>query len=297
MFDVLIIGGGPAGLSAAIYSCRRKAKTLLISKDIGGRTGLAVDVSNYPGFKRGRGVELIGLMKSQAESFGCEFVFSDVVNIKRKGDNFEVLTAAHKRFSGKRIIVATGGVENKLGISGEERLVGRGVSYCATCDSPLFRNKVTAIIGGGNSAVCSAQIVAKYVKKLYLIHRRDEFSADPVEVDKLKRMKNVEIIVNDSIVEIIGEDRVKSIRLKSGKVLEVAGVFIEVGIVPAGYLVKDLGINVDGKGFIVVDDLQETNVKGIFAACDVTTKNGGLRQIIVASGEGAVAGYFASKNL
>lgn len=295
MYDVIIVGGGPAGLTAAIYALRRGMKTVVISPELGGRVMLAHHVENYPGFVSITGPELMKRIEDQLRKNHpeCGFLNDSAYNILRVRKHFEVVLKSRKKIKGKSVIIAAGTEDKSLKIRGEKEFFGKGVTYCSTCDSPLFRNRVVAVVGGGNSAMVGVQEVSPYASKVYLIHRRKEFRADETEVERVKKLKNVEFVLNDEVREIYGGQLVRGVKLKSGKDLKVDGVFIEVGVTPITQFVKSLGVKINGNGFIEVSDRQETNVKGVFAAGDITTKNAGLLQIIHAASEGAIAGFFA----
>jgi len=195
IYDVIIVGAGPAGLTAAIYACRRELKTLIISKDLGGQIAKAPDVRNFPGFEEISGAELTQKMMDQAQKLGAEVVFEGIKSVQKNGKNFEVQASAGK-YKGKTLILAYGKTPRSLGVEGEEKFTGKGVSYCATCDMPVFRNKTVAILGGGNSALDAAIYGSKIAKKIYVVHRREEFRADEVELKNAKKAKNIEFVLN-----------------------------------------------------------------------------------------------------
>lgn len=296
MYDVIIIGGGPAGLSAAIYALRRGMNIAVVSPEIGGRTNLAHHVENYPGFVTITGPELMKRMEEQVKKNhpDCAFIRDSVYNITKVKKHFEVLMKSRKKANGKAVIIATGTEDKRLKVKGETEYFGRGVTYCSTCDSPLFRNKVVAVVGGGNSAFVGVQEVSPYAKKVYVIHRRKEFRADETEVGRVKKLKNVEFVLGDEVKQVYGKTLVEGVKLKSGKELKVDGVFIEIGVTPITQILEKLRVKTDNNGFIVVNDKQETNIKGIYAAGDITTKNAGLLQIVNAASEGSIAGFYAS---
>ena len=224
----------------------------------------------------------------------CEFVMDSVYDIKKVKKHFEVLLKSREKINGKSVIIATGTEDKSLNIKGEKEFFGKGVTYCSTCDSPLFRNKVVAVVGGGNSALIGVQEVSPYASKVYLIHRRDEFRGDSVEVERVKKLENVEFVLSDEVKQVYGDTLVKGLKLKSGKDLKVDGLFIEIGVTPLTQFVEGLGVKIMKGGFVQVNDKQETSVPGIFAAGDITTKNAHLLQIVHATSEGAIAGFFAS---
>lgn len=294
VYDVLIIGCGPAGASAAIYAVRKKLKTLVISKDVGGQLLLTGHLENYPGFIGGTGIELAEIIKKQLEMLNVEIKFEEVKMVKKENDVFKIITERGEYFS-KTIIVTGGSVPKKLGLPGEEDLIGRGISYCAICDAPFARNKTAAVVGGGNSALHAVLSVAKYASKVYLIHRRDEFRADGVLVDQAKKLNNVEFLTNTVVEKIIGRDRLEGIVVKdlsSGALreLKVNIMFVEIGREVRVDYIKHL-VNLDENNRIIVDKYQRTSCKGIFAAGDVTDRP--YKQAIISAGDGAVAALSA----
>jgi thioredoxin reductase (NADPH) len=295
-YDVIIIGLGPAGISAGIYSARYKMKTLMIGKLPGGLAGEAWEIHNFPSYEKISGVELITKMMNQVKKLGVDIKAEEVIDIKKK-DGFEVTTNKNKYHS-KKIILATGSERKKLDLERERELTGKGICYCVTCDAGFFKDKVVGVVGGGNSALTSAILLTKYAKKVYIIYRKNEFSkAEPSWVDEVKKNKKIEVLFETTVEKLLGKEKLEEIEIsKKGKKekLKVDGLFIEVGNVPGVELADRLGIKKE-KDYIVVNRNQETNVKGVFAAGDVT--NNALKQIIVSCGEGAVAAYSAYKEL
>ncbi len=294
IYDVIIIGAGPAGLTAAIYTCRRTLKTLVISKDIGGQIAHAPSVENYPGFESISGVELVQKMQEQAQKCGAEIIFEEVISISKESKNFIVKTS-NKSYQGKALILAYGKTPRSLDVKGEEKYSGKGVSYCMTCDGPLFKNKVVAIVGGGNSALDAAIYGAKIAKQVYLIHRRDEFRGDEATVKEAKKTKNIEFILNSIVKEIKGNNFVSSIVLenvKTNKIQEISlnGVFAEVGYEVKTDIVKHL-VKLDQYKQIIINNNCETSHPGIFAAGDIT--NTPIKQAVVSAGDGAKAALAA----
>ena len=301
MYDVIILGAGPAGLSAGIYATRRNLKTLVISRDIGGQINLATDIENYPGVEKTSGIELSDVMKKQCDKFGAEFVTDNFVKLELQGDVKKVSTERKGVFEAASVIVATGASYRTLGVKGEKELTGRGVSYCATCDGPMFKGKKVAVVGGGDSAVTAAVYLADLAEKVYLIHRRDSFRAEEANVNQAKEKGNIEFVFDSVLEEFAGSPMLQKIIIKNKKTgelkeLELDGCFVEVGSVPSTALAQAAGVKLDDKGYIVANDEMETSVPGVFAAGDVTGK---LAQIAVAVGQGAIAGtnayYFVKK--
>ena len=301
MYDCIIIGMGPAGLSAAIYTSRRGMKTVVIGKKLSEQVVGAPQIKNYPGIEAISGMELVQRMEEQAKSFGAEIIYDEVLSIKEEGKNFTVV-AKEKRYDAKSIILAIGKGPRHLGIASEEKFQGRGIFYCDICDAPLMKNKVTAIIGGGDSALDAALYLSTLAKKVYVIHRRNQFRGCEITVGKIKEKKNIEMILDSVVEEFAGEKFLQSVKIKnlrSGekKELKVDGVFIEVGHEVRSDFLKEL-VKLDGQKQIVVNQNCETfypntnDVRlGIFAAGDATTSL--FKQIVISSGEGAKAGLQA----
>lgn len=285
MYDVIIIGGGPAGLTAAIYAGRRAMKTLLLTRDIGGQATKALEVENYPGLDKVSGFSITQKMKNQAEQFGAEIKYLEVTKISPTNDEFEIETSKEK-FQSKTIIITSGKTPLELGVKGEEQFKGKGVSYCVTCDAPFFKEKTVVIVGGGNSALDAALLCSKICKEVYLLHRRADFRAEEILIDKVKKTENIEIIYNDEIEEIIGTDKVEKVILKSKKEVLTDGVFIEVGYKVDRKILDGL-LKLNEKSQVIVDQNQVTSEPGIFAAGDVTEVP--YKQIIISAGDGAKA--------
>ncbi|TSC94825.1 MAG: glucose-inhibited division protein A [Candidatus Berkelbacteria bacterium Athens1014_28] len=295
-YDVIIIGGGPAGISAAIYTSRRLLKTLVITKEVGGQVVKTPDIENYPGFDLISGPDLAGKFIEQAKKFGTEIVHDEVIHLEKKADKF-VISGQKEKYFGKSLILAFGKVPRKLNIPGEKEFKGRGVSYCATCDAPFFKGKIVVVNGGGNSAFDATLLLSKIAKKVYLIHRRDEFRAEEILIDKVKKAKNVEIITGATISEIKGDQIIKSIIYQKGgkdNEVEVDGVFVEVGYIVEDGLIKDF-VEMDEKNQIKVAKDHSTSREGVFAAGDLT--NSYYKQIVISAGEGAIAALSAAKYL
>ncbi|MDP2684743.1 MAG: thioredoxin-disulfide reductase [bacterium] len=298
-YDVIIVGGAAAGLTAAIYTTRRALKTLVITQDIGGQAATTPDIENYPGYDMIDGMALMGKFKDQAEKYGTEFVYEEVKEVIKDGEVVKVKTNT-KEFEGRAVILAFGLTHRHLGVPGEEVFGGKGVSYCATCDAPLFKQKDVAVVGGGNSAMDAAILLSKIAKQVYLVHRRDQFRGEQVLIDRINETKNIEIIYNSKVKEIQGETLVNKLVVTNIKdeskirEIELQGVFVEIGFQVKGDLVKNL-VDVDATNQIIVDKNNETSEPGIFAAGDVTDI--AYKQIIISAGEGAKAALQAYKYL
>lgn len=292
-YDVIIVGGGPSGLSAALYACRRKMKTLIVSQDVGGQTNLAGMIENYPGVEPMPGMQLMQSFFKQAKGFGAMFVSGKAIKIKKAGKSFVVELSTKESHKTKTVILAYGKTPSKLGVPGEDKFIGRGISTCATCDAPLFKNKTVAVIGGGNSALDATLLLSKIAKKVYLIHRRKEFRGDAVLVERAKNSKNVEFVFNSVVTDFHGDTFLKSVTMtdtKGKRKLDVDGAFLEIGYVVDSNWVKDT-VKVNKFGEIEVDQNQRTSCEGIFAAGDVTSVP--FKQTVIAAGDGAKAGLEA----
>lgn len=293
-YDVIIIGAGPAGVSAAIYASRRALKTLVISKDLGGQTALALGIENYPGIKKIDGIDYIKETQKQAKEFGAEFSFEEVTNLNKQNNKFELKTNSNKIYVAKAIILAFGRSPRKLNVSGEEEFTGKGVAYCATCDAPLFAGKDVVVVGGGNSAVDAAILLAKASPKVYLVHRRDEFRAEKVLIEKMNNTANIEQILSAKITEILGGEFVRAVKVqtKDGSIreLDLKGIFIEIGGDVNAKWLEDM-VDLNSKGEIETDKNNQTSVPGLFAAGDSTVVP--YKQMVIAAGEGANAALAA----
>ncbi len=301
--DLIIIGSGPAGLTAAIYSARANLKPLVIEGySAGGQLMITSEIENFPGFNEGiTGPGLIDEMRKQAEKFGAEFLTTDVIKVEVKDDK-KIVWDGDNSYETKTLIIATGATANLLGIESETRLMGRGVSACATCDGFFFRDKTICVIGGGDSAMEEATYLTKFASKVYLIHRRDEFRASKIMIKKAEDNPKIEFVLNALIEEIVGEETVSGIKIKdkiSGKVstINLDGVFIAIGHTPTTSLFKDF-IKTDEKGYIITgnDNVEtSTNIKGIFACGDIQDSR--YQQAITAAGSGCMAALDAEKYL
>jgi len=292
-YDVIIIGGGPAGLTAGIYVKRAKLNALLIEKTvIGGQMLLADAIENYPGFPEIKGFELAQKMEEQAKKFGLEIKFGEVTQVK-SGER--KVFYENEALTAKALIIASGAEPAKLNVKGESELIGKGVSYCATCDGAFFSEKEVAVIGGGDTALIEALYLSKIAKKVYLIHRRDKFRGEKINQEKVLSNPKITILWNTIVQEIIGKNKVEAMLIKNiktgeEKVKSIDGIFMAVGRKPnTGFI----DVEKDELGYIKVNEEMETSVKGVFAAGDCTSKK--WRQITTAVGEGAKAAISAEK--
>jgi len=293
IYDVIIIGGGPGGLTAGIYTSRERLKTLLLEKELcGGLLAITDLIENYPGFADGiKGMDLIAKFKKQAEKFGTKInEFEEVKKIELSPNGISIETN-RGQYNTYTLILATGSVPKILNIPGESEFRGKGVSYCATCDGPLFKNKDVAVIGGGDAAAQDALFLTRFADKVTLIHRRYELRATKILQERLRENKKIKLLLNYVPVSIEGKKFVDSIIVKNKesneeKIIEVSGIFISVGFLPNSKFLEDL-IKLDAAGYIKTDEQMETSVPGIYAVGDVRAKK--VRQIAVACGEGTIA--------
>lgn len=290
MYDVVIIGSGPAGMTAAIYAQRARLNTVVIEKQPmgGGQILNTYEVDNYPGLPLSGGFQLGMQFRKHAEASGAEFVQADVTGIQNEKD-YKIIKTTKGEFLAKAVIAATGARHRKLGVEGEEAFSGMGVSYCATCDGAFFRGKTTAVVGGGNVALEDALFLARNCEKVYLIHRRDELRGEKILQEQIRNTENIETLYSCEVKEIKGEGQVRSLDIyqkKTSEVVNIAvdGVFIAVGIDPNTELYRGL-VRTDQQGYLIADEDGQTSCPGIFAAGDLRTKQ--LRQVITAASDGA----------
>ena len=298
MYDIIIIGAGPAGMTAAIYG-KRALKNVLVLEAItyGGQIINTLDIENYPVEAHISGFNFATKLYNQIVDLGAEIKYEKVTEIIDKNDYKEVITSKNT-YQTKTIIIATGADNRKLGLENESDLIGKGISYCATCDGNFFKKKDVAVVGGGNTALEDALYLSSIADKVYLIHRRDQFRGDQSVVEKLKEQDNVEFIYNSNVTKLIADDSLTAIEVtnKDGSIknISVKGLFVAIGKVPENENFKKL-INIDESGYIIADESCHTNIPGIFVAGD--TRNKELRQLVTATADGAIAATEAIKYL
>ena len=287
-YDVIIVGAGPAGLTAAIYAARSGLKTAIVSKDIGGTANSILVIENWPGYK-GSGGKLMKSFYEHAKEYEIKFLMEDVESIKKKGNEFIVKTKKGEVQS-KGLIFSTGTERRKLNIKGEKELTGKGISYCVTCDSFFFKNKIVAVVGGSDCAATSALALSDIAKKVYIFYRGEKLRCEDITSDRLRKKENVEIHYNSVPKEIVGKDKVEGLLIDEKgkeKEIELDGIFVEIGATPMVKCLGDLNLKLDKENQIVVDENMKTSVEGMFAAGDVTNQK--LKQVVVSAGQGAIA--------
>jgi len=290
-YDIVIIGAGPAGLAAGLYASRARRSTLIIERNVtGGQIALTSDIENYPGIDTINGFDLGQAMQQQAEKYGAEMAFANVTSIEPQ-EGSHLVTTDDGEYLAKALIVTAGADYNKLGVPGEERLTGHGVSYCGTCDAAFFKDQEVAVVGGGDAAMDEGIFVSRYASKVHVIHRRDELRASAVMQERAFANEKMEFIWDTVVESIDGEDQVESVHLRNVKTNEerdfpVSGVFIFIGQTPNSSIVKGL-LDTDAGGHVIVNEWMETNVPGIFAAGDI--RNNSARQVVSSAGDGATA--------
>ena len=299
-YDVIIIGGGPAGYAAALYTVRSGFSTLVIEKmAAGGQMNETVQIDNYPGFDNGIDGFSLGMkIQNGAVRFGAETIYAEVKSVELRGEAKQVVTD-EETYTAKAVIVATGAGHKHLGLEKEWELTGKGVGYCASCDGMFYRGKTVAVVGGGNSAAADALVLSRIAKKVYLIHRRDALRATRVYHEPLAKAENIEFVWNSEVSELLHQGKltgaiVKDVNSGEKRELELDGLFISIGRDPATELFRGQ-LELDKNGYIVAGESTETNIPGVFAAGDVRTKE--VRQIVTAASDGAVAAHYVEEYL
>jgi len=300
LYDMVVIGGGPGGYTAALYAARSGLRVLVLEKlSAGGQMALTTQIDNYPGFEEGiDGFTLGEKMQAGAERFGAETELAEVTGLNLKA-NPKVIETSEGTFYGKTVVIATGASPRPLGVSGEQELVGRGVNYCAACDGMFYKGKTVAVVGGGNSAAADAMALSRIAKEVILIHRRDTLRATKIYHEPLKNAPNISFRWNSTVSELVAEEKLTGLKLRDVNTGEESflpcdGVFVSVGRAPASELVKGQ-LELDEGGYIVAGESTETNIPGVFAVGDVRTKK--LRQVVTAVADGAMAAHGAEAYL
>ncbi|MDP2944483.1 MAG: thioredoxin-disulfide reductase [bacterium] len=299
MYDLIIIGAGPAGMTAGIYAARREMKTLIIGSEVGGQMVWASEIENYPGFSKISSFELIENMRQQVVNFGAEMKIEEVKKIERNDKGNFLVYTNRESFESQAVIIAMGLSPRRLAVPGETEFNGKGISYCANCDGPFFKKKTVVVIGGGNSALDAAEMMSKIASQVYLIHRNESFKAFDTLLDEVKNRPNIEILLNSEVKEISGHDKVEQIKIfntkdKSERGIKTDGVFIEVGRIASTDLVADF-VDRNDKNQIIINDKGETKTPGLYAAGDVTSCE--IKQITVAIGQATIAALSAYQYL
>lgn len=291
-YDIVIVGGGPAGLAAALYAARARRRTLLIERKVtGGQIALTAEVENYPGIESINGFDLAERMQKQAEKYGLETAYGDVTALDQLADGTHAVRTGEGVYVARAVILAGGADHNRLGVPGEERLTGYGVSYCATCDAAFFRDQDVAVVGGGDAAMDEAMFVSRFARSVRVIHRRDTLRASAILQERAFANPKISFMWNTVVEEILGDDHVTGLRLRNvltgaTSTMDVAAVFIFIGLTPnTGYLRDKL--RMDAGGHVIVNLWMETDIPGVFAAGDL--RNDSARQVVSAAGDGATA--------
>ncbi|MFZ2414897.1 MAG: FAD-dependent oxidoreductase [Minisyncoccia bacterium] len=293
LYDLIIIGSGPAGLTASIYASRYKMSNMVIGSLPGGTITEAWVVENFPAFNKIPGMELGQKMYEHAKELGAETILDDAKDISSESGVFKIKVSQDKEYLAKNILIATGSQARRLNLPNEDKYIGKGVVYCATCDAYFFKGKTVAVIGAANSAITAALLLSTLADKVYMIYRSENLKGDPVWIDKVKENPKIILIPNTNIIGLSGENNLEKVTLdnpyNNSTELAVDGLFIEIGVVPNTVLTNKIGVSTDEKGYIVVDNAQSTNISGIWAAGDITNNSNNLHQVITACAEGAVA--------
>lgn len=302
VYDVIILGGGAAGYAAAIYARRYLLNTALVQGQLpGGETATAGVVENYPGFESIDGYDLMQKFQQHALANKTEMLTGLVRTVQQRGHCFELNLENGKTLDSKSIIFALGSSHRKLNLPHEDEFKGRGINYCVTCDGPLFRGKRTILVGGGDSSVKGAALLADYAKTVILLTREKQLKAEPVNLKRLQAKKNVTVVYETQITQLVGDTVLRSVEISApvnGQTkMEVDGVFVEIGLIPRTDLPKSLGVKLDQHGNVQVDEMMRTNVDGIFACGDMTNADGGFKQIITAAAQGALAATAAYQDI
>lgn len=301
MIDVAIIGSGVTGLSAALYAARYELSTIVIGDMLGGETATAWTVENYPGYESIDGYDLVIKMKDQVEKLGVQLLTDKVTDIQKDGEGYMLLTSTDQKIQAKTIILAVGAARKKLQLPREEELsLGKGIHYCTTCDGPLYKNKVIGIVGGGDAAVKGMSLAAQYATKIYSFVRADSLRAEPINYQHLEpyiKSGKIQQMFNTQVTELIADTKLKGVKLNTGEQIDLDGLFVEIGAIPEVELAVKIGVLLDDKGYIAVNNMMETNVPGVYAGGDTTNFFGHFKQIVTGCAMGSVAATSAFKHV
>ncbi|MCK4525534.1 MAG: FAD-dependent oxidoreductase [Candidatus Andersenbacteria bacterium] len=293
MYDLIVLGAGPAGLSASIYASRYKINHIVVGNVFDGSLSKAHKIENWPGEKSIKGSDLIMKFYDHAKSLGLEIIQEEVVEISKDDSIFIIKTNLSKVYKSKAILITLGTKHRKLNISGEKKFLGKGVSYCAVCDGAFFKDKTVAVAGGSNSAAMAAEMLSEYTEETYIIYRKESMRCEPVILERLEKNPKIEIIYDTNVTKVTGDKKVELIEIDNkyngSDKIKLDGLFIEVGLVPFTSFAKKLGVKTDKNNYIVINQGGATNVTGVYAAGDITNGSDNLNQIVTAVSEGAIA--------
>jgi len=295
VYDLAIIGGGVAAMACALYSGRYKMSTIMFTDSFGGVTSTAHMIWNYPGFLEVTGMDLMSKMTEQINNLNIPIKYEKVIDIKKEEDYF-IINTDQETVKSKKVLLAIGKKKRALNIENEDKFLGKGVHYCATCDGAFYKDKVVGVIGGSDAAVTAALLLSEIAKKIYVIYRGSSLRAEPMWLDSLYKQENVEIIYNSELKELVGSEKLEKVVLKDNKEITLDAIFIEIGHVPNKELLDKLALEIDEFGEIIVDKEQRTNIPGLFAAGDCTNHTE-LKQIVTSTSQGAIASYHMFKDL
>jgi len=292
-YPLIIIGAGPAGLTSSIYASRYKVKHLIISQDMGGTIFQAHKICNFPSETEISGMDLINKIKKHTEVLGASMIMDKITNIRKEGELFKITTRGKKVFLAETIVLATGTEHRKMNLPDEDKFLGKGLSYCATCDAMFYKDKTVVVVGGSDSANTTSLYLAEIAKKVYQIYRKDKLRGVISWIDQIKKNDKIEVIYNTEIVELKGENKLEKVILNkphnNSKEIVIDGLFVEIGAVPQKLLIEQLSLDTNEKNYIKVGSDQKTNQPGVWAAGDITDGSNNFRQIVTACSEGAVA--------
>ncbi len=293
IYDIAIVGSGPAGFAASIYASRYKLSNIVFGKLLGGTISEAHKVCNYPGVSDISGYDLGVKFYEQAKDLGGEYLPEHVIDIQKLDDKFKLITDKQKEYFAKTVILGIGTNRNKLNLENEDKFLGKGVSYCATCDAMFFKDKIVTVVGGSNAATMAASMLSDIAKKVYLIYRGTELKGEPMWIEQVEAKENIEIIYTTVLIGLEGEEKLEKIKLSrpynGSEYLDTDGVFVEIGSVPNVDLANKLGLELDDKKYIKVNEDQSTSLEGVWAAGDCTSASNRFRQVITAASEGSIA--------